>query len=108
MKKLIWPILFFILLFTNVIALSVNFSTNQNEEIELKEQEIQLLKSKINEFEFKYLENAKQLKYVLESILENSAEIQKFMSEYNDVSNKDFEEKIRQKIVRLDIELTKK
>ncbi|MFL0122980.1 hypothetical protein V2611_14400 [Tenacibaculum maritimum] len=108
MKKNIWTILFFILLIINVAFLTIYFSYNRNAELDLKNQQIELLKSELNKSETEYIENAKQLKYMLETIVENSEELKKYMIEYKDVTDKEFEEKLRQKIVRLDIEIDEK
>ncbi|MBU3024781.1 hypothetical protein [Zobellia galactanivorans] len=108
MKTNIWTILFFTLLIVNFVYMTVYFSSNRNAELESKNQQIDLLKSELNETETEYIENAKQLKYMLETIIDNSTELKKYMTEYKDVAEKEFEEKLRQKIVRLDIEIEQK
>ncbi|WP_291964467.1 hypothetical protein [Maribacter sp.] len=108
MKKNIWTILFFILLIINVGLLNIYFSSNKNAELDLKNQQIELLESNLNKSETEYIENAKQLKYMLETIIENSEELKKYMTEYKDVTDKEFEEKLRQKLIRLDIEINEK
>ena len=108
MKKNIWTILFFIILIINVTFVTFYFSSNRNSELESKNQQIDLLKYELNKSEIEYIENAKQLKYMLEIIIENSEELKIYMPEYKNVNDKKFEEKLRQKIVRLDIEIDEK
>ncbi len=99
----IWLILFLILLLINIVAGSVYIITNNNEKKMQKERQIETLNNKLNQRTTDYLENAKQLKFLLETFLDNSDELKKYMPEYKDVDTKTFEEKLRQKVVRLNI-----
>ncbi|MDX1943104.1 MAG: hypothetical protein SFU99_21250 [Saprospiraceae bacterium] len=108
MKRNIWIVLFFTLLIINLVFLTIYFISNRNSELESKNEQIDILKSELRKSKSEFIENAEQLKYLLETIIENSTELKKYMIEYKDVSEKDFEEKLRQKIVRLDIEIERK
>ncbi|HCE59204.1 MAG TPA: hypothetical protein DER09_15555 [Prolixibacteraceae bacterium] len=99
----IWLILFLILLLINIVVGSVFIASNNNEKSLQKERQIENLNNELNQRTIEYVENAKQLKYLLETILDNSDELKKYMPEYEDVDTKTFEEKLRQKVVRLNI-----
>jgi uncharacterized membrane-anchored protein YhcB (DUF1043 family) len=99
----IWLILFLILLLINIVVGSVYIVTNNNEKSLQKEKQIENLNNELNQRTIECVENAKQLKYLLETILDNSDELKKYMPEYEDLNTKTFEEKLRQKVVRLNI-----
>lgn len=99
----IWLILFLTLLLINIVVGSIYIVTNNNEKNMQKERQIENLNNELNQRTIEYIENAKQLKYLLETILDNSEELKKYMPEYKDVDTKTFEEKLRQKVVRLNI-----
>lgn len=99
----IWLILFVILLIANIVIGSLFVITNNNEKNLQKEIQLETLQKELNSRTDEYLENAKEFKYLLETILENSNELKKYMPDYDDIDIKTFEEKLRQKVVRLDI-----
>jgi uncharacterized protein YpmS len=101
----VWIVLFFILLSINLLGAIFYFSFNKMAVINDKQIKIDKLNTEINKLDTEYLENAKQLKYLLGTLLENSKELKKYMSDYNNISDAVFEEKLRQKIVRLDIKI---
>jgi uncharacterized protein YpmS len=101
----IWIVLFFILLSINLLGAMFYFSSNKTAVINDKQVKIDKLNTEINKLKTEYLDNAKELKYLLGTLLENSKELKKYMPDYNDVSVAVFEEKLRQKVVRLDIKI---
>ena len=52
-----------------------------------------------------YAENAKQLKYLLEILLDNTEELKIYMTEYQDMSSEEFEEALRKKFIKLDLKI---
>jgi uncharacterized protein YpmB len=101
----IWLILFIILLSINICFGAIYFISNKNEEKLKKDSQIEKLQNDLDVITDDYLSNAKELKYLLETLLENSKELKKYMPEYNDVDDKIYEEKLRQKVVRLQIDI---
>ncbi len=99
----IWLVLFVILLIANIVIGSLFVITNKNEKNLQKEIQLETLQKELNSRTDEYLENAKEFKYLLETILENSNELKKYMLDYDDIDVNTFEEKLRQKVVRLDI-----
>jgi len=99
----IWIFLFTTLLLINIIGLSWYFLSSRNAEFDEKTRQVEALSKKLRDTESKYLENAKEYKYLLETLLENSKELKGYMTDYKDIEDHIFEEKLRQKVVRLDI-----
>lgn len=94
----IWAIAFFTLLIINIGA--VIYLNNKSSTTD-----IESLKTENDNLRKDYVENAKQLKYVLETLLDNSNELKSYMPEYKDNSNKEFEEALRKKVVKLDLKI---
>ena len=99
----IWLILFVILLSINIVIGSIYVISNKNARSLEKETQIESLKEDLNKRTKDYLENAKELKFLLETMLENSEKLKEYMPEYKDVDVETFKEKLRQKVVRLSI-----
>ena len=99
----IWLILFIILLSINISIGTIYFDLNKSDKNFEKNAQIEKLQKDLNIITSDYLSNAKELKYLLETLLENSKELKKYMPEYNDVDDIIFKEKLRQKVVRLQI-----
>jgi hypothetical protein len=101
----IWFILFIILLLINI---SVGFlyilSEKSNDELECK-QRITELEDVLDKRTEGYLGNARELKYLLETLLNNAKELKQYMPEYKNIDVQTFKEKLRQKIVRLEIKI---
>lgn len=94
----IWAIAFFVLLTINIgggIYLSNKSAST----------DIESLKIENDNLRKEYVENAKQLKYLLETLLDNSAELKSYMPEYLDNSDEEFEEALRKKVVKLDLKI---
>lgn len=94
----VWAICFFVLLAINIVSL-IYWSSQK------ALTDIHSLKSENTELKREYVENAKQFKYLLETFLDNSQELKKYMSEYRDISDKEFEEALRKKVVKLDMKI---
>ncbi len=94
----IWAIAFFVLLIINIgggIYLNNKSAST----------DIESLKIENDNLRKDYVENAKQLKYLLETLLDNSNELKSYMPEYLDNSNEEFEEALRKKVVKLDLKI---
>ena len=102
-KNRIWFILFIILLIINIIGTYIYLSINSTSQINEKDILIKQLKEELISIKSDYISNAKELKYLLEALLENSDELQAYLPEYKEINKDIFEEKLRQKIVKLDI-----
>ena len=94
----IWAIAFFVLLAINIG--SIIYLNNKSATTDIKS-----LKTENMELKKEYLENAKQLKYLLETLLDNSEELKKYMPEYRDNTDDEFEEALRKKVVKLDLQI---
>lgn len=94
----IWAIAFFVLLAVNIGSLI--YLNNKGATTDIK-----TLKAENADLKKEYIENAKQLKYLLETLLDNSEELKNYMPEYRDNSNKEFEESLRKKVVKLDLQI---
>jgi len=94
----LWAIAFFGLLIINIGSFVYlnNKSTSTD---------IEFLKEENNHLRKEYIENAKQLKYLLETLIDNSEELKSYMPEYRDNSDKEFEEALRKKVVKLDLKI---
>ena len=116
----IWLILFVFLLVVNIGVGTFYFISNKEnkklnekkakieklkEDLNKKDAKIKKLKENLNKRTEAYIDNAKELKYLLETLLDNSKELKKYMPEYKDVDVERFEEKLRQKVVRLDMKI---
>jgi hypothetical protein len=94
----VWAIAFFILLIVNIGAiLSINISN--------KSKNIRTLEFEKTELKTNYINNAKELKYLLETLLNNSSKLKKYMPEYSNKSDKEFEEALRKKVIKLDLKI---
>lgn|SRR5690554_2844443 len=94
----IWAAAFFCLLILNVGG----FFYLKNKSILL---DVASLKTENIELREEYLKNAKQLKYILETVLDNSEELKNYMPEYESSSNIEFEDALRKKVVKLDLQI---
>jgi hypothetical protein len=94
----LWAIGFFVILIINIGSLVYLNNKSASTEIESLNKENNNLKKE-------YIENAKQLRYLLESLLENSEELKSFIPEYRNNSDKEFEEALREKVVKLELKI---
>ena len=94
----LWAIGFFVILIINIG--SIVYLNNKSASTE-----IYSLNEENNKLKKEYIENAKQLRYLLESVLDNSEELKSFIPEYRDNSDKEFEEALREKVVKLDLKI---
>ncbi len=94
----LWAIGFFVILIINIGSLVYLNNKSASTEIESLNKENNNLKKE-------YIENAKQLRYLLESLLDNSEELKSFIPEYRNNSDKEFEEALREKVVKLELKI---
>jgi Tfp pilus assembly protein PilO len=87
----LWAIAFIVLLVINIGSLVYLNYKDTSTNIESLKEENKNLKQE-------YIGNAKQLKYVLETLLDNSEELKSYMPEYRNKSNKEFEKALRKKL----------
>ncbi|WP_421946378.1 hypothetical protein [Phaeodactylibacter xiamenensis] len=93
-----WAIAFFILLIINVVGLVYLSSRKASADI-------RLLKEENHKLRIDFVENAEELKYLLDLLLESSDELKDYMPEYKDISDEEFEEALRKKVVKLNLRI---
>ena len=94
----LWAIGFFVILIINIGSLVYLNNKSASTEIESLNKENNNLKKE-------FIENAKQLRYLLESLLDNSEELKSLIPEYRNNSDKEFEEALREKVVKLELKI---
>lgn len=95
----------FLSIFINLILIAYIAFNKNVEDYKSSKFSITKLEKKLEINEKLLTELRKEHLYILKLILKDGISIKKHMSEYSNVSNEDFEEGIRQKVVKLKMQL---